>query len=298
MLQPAEHESLTGFLLRASPPGGGLHPVRAALKLTGTSLPAREDLDALARLLQTPAGDLEQRFSGRDRTSKTYQYGTGYPVQGSHLRGGFPQVCALCLHESRPYCRRVWELSLVTVCTRHSCWLTDMCGACMKPLRWDRPSLSICRCRRPLTSPRQESLDAHCVALSVALQGLSEGRPADLFNGSPQLAAVVRPLSVGGLMALIHALGDFSAPFERPRQSATTRAMPCKYWQAVTGRGLRRLAEWGAGRDVACYLNPAILRSYARVAVSAADRSICRQFVQSGARNSRSRAQHELFPGI
>ena len=46
-----------------------------------------------------------------------------------HLRSGLA-FCPLCLADGEAYFRRVWRLSLITVCVQHRCVLLDACSSC------------------------------------------------------------------------------------------------------------------------------------------------------------------------
>ena len=44
------------------------------------------------------------------------------------------QYCPQCLADATPYFRRVWRLSLFTLCERHQCLLRDECPHCKRPV--------------------------------------------------------------------------------------------------------------------------------------------------------------------
>lgn len=56
-----------------------------------------------------------------------------------------PRLCPKCLSES-PYCRRIWDLSTVTVCPVHRCLLINRCPGCKRDISCVRSGVSICRC--------------------------------------------------------------------------------------------------------------------------------------------------------
>lgn len=45
------------------------------------------------------------------------------------------QYCPVCLSCDEPYFRKKWRVSLITVCTEHSCQLHDRCPECEAPVR-------------------------------------------------------------------------------------------------------------------------------------------------------------------
>ena len=56
-----------------------------------------------------------------------------------------PKICPLCLSEKN-YLRKVWEISLLTACPIHKCLLLDTCLNCFDKIKWERPTISLCRC--------------------------------------------------------------------------------------------------------------------------------------------------------
>ncbi|KRE48439.1 TniQ family protein [Paenibacillus sp. Soil724D2] len=56
------------------------------------------------------------------------------------------KICPECLNEPKVYGRKVWEINLVTICTRHKCLLVDACPNCSGLLHWDNISKKHCNC--------------------------------------------------------------------------------------------------------------------------------------------------------
>lgn len=56
-----------------------------------------------------------------------------------------PKICPKCLAE-RNYCRKIWEIALVTTCPLHKCLLLDYCPNCLQKLDWSRPKIYLCHC--------------------------------------------------------------------------------------------------------------------------------------------------------
>ncbi|MCA1633208.1 MAG: TniQ family protein [Acidobacteria bacterium] len=89
----------------------------------------------------------------------------GIPLHQYVIRPRSVKICSECLRES-PYCRRIWEMSLVTVCPNHLCLLLDECPRCKKRIHCLRNSVCVCSCDfdwREYTAP---SVDEFGVALS------------------------------------------------------------------------------------------------------------------------------------
>lgn len=67
----------------------------------------------------------------------------GLPVPPYVIRVWDPKICPACLEESG-YCRRIWDLTPVTVCPTHRCILVDRCPKCKRQIGWVRNSVSRC----------------------------------------------------------------------------------------------------------------------------------------------------------
>ena len=50
-----------------------------------------------------------------------------------------------CLREKN-YLRKVWEISLITACPIHQCFLLDNCSNCLNKIEWKRTKISLCHC--------------------------------------------------------------------------------------------------------------------------------------------------------
>jgi hypothetical protein len=69
----------------------------------------------------------------------------GTPAYRDSIRPGHPKICPRCLRDA-PYCRRIWEFILVTVCPIHRCQLIDECPNCNQRITWVRNKLTTCQC--------------------------------------------------------------------------------------------------------------------------------------------------------
>ena len=84
----------------------------------------------------------------------------------------FP-VCPTCLKQDpTPYERLAWSLRALPVCREHRCWLVARCPACRRPLRSERPAVSICRCGKTLGDAEPVLLKAAAIMLSETLEAL------------------------------------------------------------------------------------------------------------------------------
>jgi len=69
----------------------------------------------------------------------------GKPVPHNFVRRENPKICPLCLKEKN-YLRKVWEISPVSSCPIHKCLLLDTCINCSDKIKWERPTINLCRC--------------------------------------------------------------------------------------------------------------------------------------------------------
>ena len=56
-----------------------------------------------------------------------------------------PKICPKCLTETS-YCRKVWDLTIITACPKHRCLLIDKCPECNNKLKWNRKKICECKC--------------------------------------------------------------------------------------------------------------------------------------------------------
>jgi TniQ len=124
--------------------------LRGLSSLTGVGL------DELARLAHSPVLTSDRVHS--------YEF-FGIPLPQYVIQPRSVKICPECLRES-PYCRRIWELSLVTVCPNHLCLLVDECPRCKKRIPDLRNSVCVCSCEFDWREYITPSLEEDGVALS------------------------------------------------------------------------------------------------------------------------------------
>jgi hypothetical protein len=121
------------------------------------------------------------------------------PVPRDCIRPGHPKICPQCLSEV-PYCRRIWEFILVTVCPKHKCQLIDECPNCNQRITWARSSLTTCRCKfdwreaPPLSVPESE-LQLTCLVFQKCGL-LNEAEKPFLLHCNPLLALSLEDLTL------------------------------------------------------------------------------------------------------
>ena len=107
-----------------------------------------ENFELLAQATSVSLSDLVSlTYPRADPSSSTPLFlFFGLPVPQYVLRPVRPKVCPSCLLETG-YCRRIWDLLLVTTCPMHKRMLIDICPNCKQCITWIRNGVSICRCK-------------------------------------------------------------------------------------------------------------------------------------------------------
>lgn len=148
------HESLLGYIVRLTElnrydrPAWITEEARLSNIVNGHSIIANDavDLERLARLSGRSATDLRiLLYQSADGANGKFAPRIIYsqPVPYYLLRLRQPKICSACLGEES-YCRRIWDLALVTTCPTHRCLLIDKCPECGRRISWNRNSVSRC----------------------------------------------------------------------------------------------------------------------------------------------------------
>jgi len=255
-LVPDDQESGFGYCLRCvSVQGFNLHWLRRACSVPDRRAPKGKDIPAISWVLQADTRWLTTSLPIRVNAEGIAWKFAGHAIQcSSHLRRCTPQVCEKCL-VGRGVCRLSWEISLVTVCTRHGFSLTDYCSRCRSAIRWDRPSIAECRCGNPLTPgvPRSAPLEEESL-ISRFIEARLEGQEVLSMLREGGLPAFLGGLSLGSLLSMIHAFGQLKDALQVMRPSITERSMPTAHWRLIVQRAVTRLRELEAGK-----LEPAVV---------------------------------------
>src|SRR5262245_13966491 len=129
----------------------------------------------------------------------------GFPV--SSLRFKRPMVCSGCLRENS-YCRKFWDLPVVTVCPRHHSLLLDSCPDCRDRITWNRKSVSRCHCGCDWRETRSTELpltQRRAIRLLMRLYAESESERATMCAS----ATPFEQLSFGDLSRVMLCLARF-----------------------------------------------------------------------------------------
>jgi hypothetical protein len=87
------------------------------------------------------------------------------------IRPEQPKVCPDCLREAK-YCRRIWDLLLVTACPIHHRLLLDRCPNCDAPLSRIRRRVSICTCEYDYRHAPVQAVDDDQLILTKQIYSL------------------------------------------------------------------------------------------------------------------------------
>jgi len=212
-------ESGHGYVLRMATNNllTGIPAVKNMLGKTRYAVLEAADAPKVASWFGADLGKLELAF-GITGTGKREQQ---MVFQGCDLNRSYfvnrmhPRVCVPCLEEMGR-CSAVWEISLVTTCSRHGRWLQDICPNCSQSLSWNRPGLKECLCGNVLTvldeSPSPTLLDIEFAQwVSGALEGPSSPEKSTsgslLFQSTHTIVHLLAPLTLQGGLSLVQALG-------------------------------------------------------------------------------------------
>lgn len=128
-------------------------------------------VSALAALTYPPAGVAGREDVVLFNNSPVYKY---------LLSPERPRVCPGCLREIG-YCRRIWDLKLVTACPLHRRLLLDVCPRCESPMSTKRKRVSFCACGYDYRRARTRQAEDHELALTRQIHllcGLETGEDA------------------------------------------------------------------------------------------------------------------------
>jgi hypothetical protein len=216
---PQPDESLMGYLLRLAEANHYDSP-KWILELAGLKLSSlaegwrrlcqeRIDFTLLRQLTGLTQSEIEAL---KHKLSDGEEYGhnsgdTNGTVPAEAVRFGHPKICPACLRESN-YCRKLWDLLVITVCPRHQGLLSDRCPHCERRMSWNRKQLSLCRCGydlRQTPTPRLEK------SAFRATEWLMTSLTSTLCQGAAVCPEefLFRRLSFGDLSRVLLCLAEF-----------------------------------------------------------------------------------------
>lgn len=204
--RPGPDESFISFLLRLSEANWAESP-RWLLKAAGINRAGLCDsyglifseslnLTRLASLADVHVAYLQEMMLPRARFTacKTVRGNTQQRIRGrmfyGHILSNYmvrPQsakICPDCLRDTG-YCRKIWDVTLVTACLEHQCLLFDECPDCGRKIMPLRKKLCICMCGYDWRDIPAKPLDFYDLKVSKHIHqlcGLHAGGDEDCPN--------------------------------------------------------------------------------------------------------------------
>lgn len=210
--RPKEDESLIGYIVRlteknACPTASwvfnlaGLKQTNLNPHVSSVAFKSPASLRELARFAGVSLNELARLVYPRANMPRNAAFREffGHPIHQYVIRPLSVKLCPECLGEA-PYCRRIWEMSLVTACPKHLRLLVDECPRCKKSISTLRASVWRCRCEFDFRNLNAPSISEAGAALSrriYLLCGLYVG------TGGPTTGDRRSPVDALGLHELV-----------------------------------------------------------------------------------------------
>lgn len=303
LTKPREDESATGFLTRAF----AMNRTRAMtvyrwLGLSWTSQLKHSDLPALARATDMPVDWFTHRVPVEMPTGRWHWSWLGQQWKGHQtVRAPGQRLCPSCVHQNGS-AKLAWDLGFYAACPIHQTVLLERCNHCERRVRWHRPAIDVCACKRHFHAGMETDLGSLTTSwLQWVADSLTSNAPlllppdlSHLFPGRP---------SVDGIWRVISAFGVRPDALTAASNLSTSSAMPLNDTLHVTQRGLARLHRLTQGAPLKDEIHVSALRWQALGGIDAADRNLAHHALQMagvhftpGRRSKYADGQLELFP--
>jgi TniQ len=167
---PFEYEDAFGFLSRVATANHLKDAYQIIGHCTGNSAGTikYKDMSKLAYFCLNTTSEISQ-LSGielvRAEGNRIWQVNGEQISKAAFLCSRTARVCPQCLAD-QAYIRGHWSLTLYTVCALHKIKMIDECPACLKKIKWDRPSVLHCLCGTDLSLATTEKGGAPELLLS------------------------------------------------------------------------------------------------------------------------------------
>lgn len=224
-VEPLLLESPRGYLSRVAHEHGYPGPLAIAqiAGLQRTNLERNDDAERIAHVLRLEPEEWRAMCYRRVRDKGRYFLRSfcGHSITADALNYGRTRVCPDCLRE-RVVCWAVWDLGLVSACSKHRCYLIDQCPACGRHLRWRRPSMCRCRCGVDLRTVSADPAPRDLLAIQALIHQASGVTLTDRAQedlGAACLAPELQRLELGSLLRLVLFAGSIGDEgWLRPKQ--------------------------------------------------------------------------------
>lgn len=224
-VEPLPLESPRGYLSRVAHEHGYPGPLAIAqiASLERTNLERNEDAERIAHVLRLEPEEWRAMcYRGvRDNGRYFLRSFCGHSITADALNYGRTRVCPDCLRD-RLVWWAVWDLGLVSACSKHRCYLIDQCPACGRRLRWRRPSMCRCCCGVDLRTVHAEPAPRDLLAIQALIYQasgvtLTEHAQEDLRAAC--LAPELEHLELGSLLRMVVFAGSIGDEgWLRPKQ--------------------------------------------------------------------------------
>lgn len=170
---PLRGEGLRGYLLRVSELNGLLPSLDLYRILVGVGqhlTATRSTLTRVAEALSLPS-ELVKRLDLEALSWSDSKVGrfAGHQIALARHRGSRCALCPRCIDISKVV-YAAWDLTAVTTCPRHGCWLIDHCPQCGKRITWRRLGVSRCVCGYDLAEAPTASAPLELCAFTAIVE--------------------------------------------------------------------------------------------------------------------------------
>lgn len=216
-LEPQPDESLIGYILRLSESNYYETP-RWILDLADLKIESlrhgwrklcddRVDFTLFRQITGLSEEEVNEMKHRITRNVNDEDCDTQWDIPLSSLRFKRPIVCPDCLRENA-YCRKFWDLPIITVCPEHHVLLLDICPNCQEQITWNRKCVNRCVCGydwREIRSPELPPAQRRAGHLLIRSCGVSESEQA-MMRPPP---TPFSQLSLGDLTRVMLCLAPF-----------------------------------------------------------------------------------------
>ena len=212
-VSPYEHEDAFGFLSRVATANHLKDAYQIIGHCTGNSggTMKYKDISKIAYFCLNTTSEISQ-LSGielaRSEGNRIWQVSGEKINKAAFLCSRNARVCPQCLADEI-YIRGYWSLAFYTVCAVHKTKMIDECPACLKKIKWDRPSVLHCLCGTDLSLVSPEKAGPHELLLSqlISQRGLVHNQPIHSALLDYKHIEQLSKLSLDGLCKAIWFLG-------------------------------------------------------------------------------------------
>lgn len=292
-VQPLDHESGLGFLLRAfSANGASLAQAKQEFSIRDWRSLTPAHVRILAHTTHSEPDWLAERLMLRSTQTPDQFLFFGHPFRCLTAAPNMgAKVCPVCIRKDR-CCHRVWVLPGAVACPVHDRPLIDTCGRCQRLITWRRPAIDVCSCGRYLTDGANgdERLNRSYIKTWTRWLDarLDQHEPSQGLNDI-EIPRLLSCMSIDGATALVLAFGIIDNP-EQSISPRIQRRQPISFMSGSIQRGIERLRSIdGAPQDArlwSAHIYTPTLERLRRNGVTASDRDCAALFLSYASNRS------------